>query len=69
MLKFNVDDINRAFEEAGIIVHQITPEELSQMTIQELLSLRMIGLSDQEEKDVVAEFEKPHRKKELLEMK
>ncbi|GAB7232637.1 hypothetical protein [Facklamia hominis] len=67
MLKFNVDDINRAFEEEGIIVHQITPEELSRMTIQELLSLRMIGLSDQEEKDVIAEFEKPHRKKELLE--
>lgn len=67
MLKFNVDDINRAFEEAGLTTHQITPEELSKMTIQELLSLRMIGLSDQEELDVITEFEKPHRKKELLE--
>lgn len=47
----------------------ITPEMLSRMTIQELLSLRMIGLSDQEEKDVMAEFEKPHRKKEMKEMK
>lgn len=69
MLKFSVGDLNKALNEAGITNREITVEELSRMTIDELLSLRMMGLSDQEELDVLAEFEKPHRKRELLAMK
>ncbi len=69
MSKFSVGDLSKALIEAGITNHQITVEELSRMTIDELLSLRMMGLSDQEELDVLAEFEKPHRKRELLAMK
>ena len=50
----------KAFDEypdgLGLRGKTFTPETLSKMIIQELLSLRMIGLSNQEELDVLAEF-------------
>ncbi|MGX7349978.1 hypothetical protein [Dolosicoccus paucivorans] len=65
MSKFSNEHLENIFKNSGIHIYHFTPEKLSKMTIQELLSLRMIGLSEQEEMNVLAEFEKPNRKREM----
>lgn len=64
--QFSGSRLESDLNKQGIVDRVFTPKWLASMTIQELLSLRMIGLSEQEELDVMAEFEKPHRKKQLL---
>ena len=57
-MKFDQKAFDEYLDGLGLRGKTFTPETLSKMTTQELLSLRMIGLSDKEELDMMSESEK-----------